>query len=50
MMKISIYSSMLTGFIMSIIRAREPYFKFLINKEVKSWFGILMDENDAQIS
>lgn len=50
MMNISIYSSMMTGFIMSIIRAREPYFKFLIKKEICSWFGILMDENDEKNS
>lgn len=50
MMKISIYTSIFTGFFMSIIRAREPYFRFLISKEFKSWFGILMDENDAHVS
>jgi hypothetical protein len=50
MMKIQIYASILTGFIMSLIRAREPYFRFLISKEFKSWFGILMDENDKAIS
>lgn len=46
MMKISIYACLITGFVMSVIRAQEPYFKFLIMKEVKGWFGIYVDEND----
>lgn len=50
MMKITIYTSIFTGFLMSLIRAREPYFRFLIRKEFSSWFGILMDENDAKTS
>jgi len=34
---------MFTGLVMSIIRVREPYFKFLIKQKFCSWFGILMD-------
>jgi CRISPR/Cas system endoribonuclease Cas6 (RAMP superfamily) len=30
MMFLSTFSSMFTGFIMSLIRIREPYFRFLI--------------------
>jgi len=37
---------MMTGFIMALIRIREPYFKFLIKQKVKSYFGILMDEKE----
>jgi hypothetical protein len=50
MLKITIYTSIFTGFFMSIIRAREPYFRFLISKQFKSWFGILIDEDDDNIS
>lgn len=50
LMKITIYTSMLTGFIMSIIRAREPYFRFLIRQQWCSFFGIDLDENDKQTS
>jgi hypothetical protein len=36
----------LTGVIMTIIRTREPYFKFLIKQQWMSFFGELMDEKD----
>ena len=35
---------------MSIIRSREPYFKFLIRREVCGWFGIPMTEDDIKNS
>jgi hypothetical protein len=41
---------MFTGLIMSLIRIREPYFKFLITKWYKGLFGVLMDENDVKNS
>jgi len=47
---ISIITAMCTGTIMSIIRIQEPYFKFLIKKQLKAFFGILMDENDIKNS
>ncbi len=31
---------------MTIIRTREPYFKFLIKQQWMSYFGELMDEKD----
>jgi hypothetical protein len=49
-MKITIYTSMMTGFIMSVIRAREPYFRFLIKQQWCSFFGIALDENDKHTS
>lgn len=48
--RISIITAMLTGTIMSLIRVQEPYFKFLIKKQFKAFFGILMDEKDIQNS
>jgi len=33
---------------MAIIRVSEPYFQFLIKKQFKSFFGILIDEKEAQ--
>ena len=50
LLQISIVSAMITGFILTIIRIQEPYFKFLIKQKVFSWFGILMDERDIQHS
>lgn len=41
---------MLTGTILSFIRIQEPYFKFLIKKQFKEFFGILMDEKDIHES
>lgn len=43
-------TAMLTGLIMAMIRIKEPYFKFLLKKEMKSWFGILMDEKEIENS
>lgn len=40
----------MTGFIMAIIRSREPYFKFLIRKQVKEWFGMVMTEKEIKDS
>lgn len=37
---------MMTGLVMASIRAREPYFKFLLKSKVYEWFGILMDEKE----
>lgn len=40
-----------TGVIMTIIRTREPYFKYLIKSQWMSFFGEIMDEkevNDSQ--
>ncbi|CDW83493.1 phosphatidylinositol phosphate kinase [Stylonychia lemnae] len=47
---ISIITAMCTGTIMSLIRIQEPYFKFLIKKQFKAFFGILMEEKDIQNS
>ena len=41
---------MMTGFIMAMIRVREPYFKFLLKKQFKGWFGVLMDEKEINQS
>ena len=43
-MFISTIATMVTGFVMSIIRIREPYFKFLIVQWYKGLFGEVMDE------
>lgn len=43
-------TAMSTGLILAIIRTREPYFKFLIKKQIKEWFGILMDEKEIHKS
>lgn len=48
MLKITIYTSIVTGFFMSIIRAREPYFRNLVAKEFLSWFGMLPKENNSE--
>ena len=48
--KISIYTALCTGFLLSCIRVREPYFKFLIRKKFLEWFGILMDEKSIHNS
>jgi hypothetical protein len=39
-------TSMACGLIMSIFRAREPYFKFVIKRKVKECFGIIHNEKD----
>lgn len=41
---------MMTGFIMAMIRVREPYFRFLLKKQFKGWFGVLMDEKEINKS
>ena len=41
---------MMTGFIMAIIRTREPYFKFLIKKKFLEWFGIVVSEKEIKDS
>ena len=46
----SIVAAMMTGFIMAMIRVSEPYFKFLIKKQIMEWFGILMDEKETENS
>jgi hypothetical protein len=35
----SVYSALLTGLFMSVIRVLEPYIAYLIKKEFSSWFG-----------
>jgi hypothetical protein len=50
MMFISTISTMLTGFVMSMIRIREPYMKFLMTKWYRGLFGELMSEKDTQVS
>lgn len=35
------------GFVISIVRMSEPYFKFLIKKEVCEWFGIYVPEDKS---
>ena len=44
------FSAISTGLVISIARISEPYFLFLIKKEVKSWFGILMTEKEIDVS
>lgn len=43
---ISLFTAMITGTIMTIIRTREPYFKFLIKQQWMAFFGELMEEKD----
>ena len=40
----SVYSALLTGIFMSVIRVLEPYIVFLFKKEFSSWFGDLVPE------
>lgn len=40
----STVTAMFTGLFLALIRANEPYFKFLIKKYWKQCFGELMDE------
>ena len=40
----SVYSALLTGIFMSVIRVLEPYIAFLFKKEFSSWFGDLVPE------
>jgi hypothetical protein len=40
----SVYSALLTGLFMSVIRVLEPYIAFLFKKEFSSWFGDLVPE------
>jgi hypothetical protein len=42
--KIAMFQSIMIGFVISMVRISEPYFKFLIKKEFYSWFGILVEE------
>jgi hypothetical protein len=39
LMRLTIYVSLATGLILSIIRALEPYFKYVVASTWKSWFG-----------
>lgn len=41
---LSMTSALCTGFVLSFMRTREPYFNFLITQEMKQWFGYEMDE------
>jgi len=45
--RLSIMAAMMTGFIMAIIRVSEPYFKFLIKKQVWEWFGLILSEKEV---
>jgi hypothetical protein len=40
----------LTGIILSLVRINEPYFKFVIKREIWSWFGELLSEEDIKTS
>ncbi len=40
----SVYSALLTGFLMSLIRVMEPYIVFLLKREFNSWLGIHLKE------
>lgn len=42
-----LFSCLLSGFILSIIRAREPYFKFLIYKQIREFFGMIVEEDES---
>lgn len=50
MQESSIYSALVTGIIISLVRINEPYFKFVIKREVWSWFGELLSEEDVKCS
>lgn len=41
---ISYLALFITGFMMGIIRIFDPYYRFLIQQSVMSWFGIIKDE------
>ncbi len=43
-------AAMMTGFIMAVIRSREPYFKFLIRQSFMSCFGEILDEKEIEKS
>jgi len=50
--QISIIVAMTTGFIMALIRSREPYFKFLIRQQFWEFFGVVLSEkelNDSEV-
>jgi hypothetical protein len=47
-MFLSTFTSMFTGFIMSLIRIQEPYFKFLFTRWRKNLVGIPMEERDIK--
>ena len=40
----------MTGIILSLVRINEPYFKFVLKKEIWSWFGELLSEEDLKTS
>ena len=50
MMFMSTMATMVTGFVMSMIRIREPYFKFLIVQWYRGLFGETMSEKDIENS
>ena len=46
----TVYSALLTGLVISFVRASEPYFFFVIKQEVWSWFGELLNQKEIDNS
>ena len=46
----TVYSALCTGLVISLVRASEPYFFFVIKKEVWSWFGELLTQTEIDNS
>jgi len=40
----SIFISLWSGIILACVRLNEPFYRFLVRKEVRSWFGLLIPE------
>lgn len=49
LMKLTIYVSLATGLILSGIRGLEPYFKYVVVKTWRSWFGEALDLNEKEV-
>ena len=37
---------MMSGIILALVRLNEPFYKYLVWKEVKSWFGELISDQE----
>lgn len=48
-MRLTIYVSLATGLILSMIRGLEPYFKYVVVKTWRSWFGEALDLDEKEV-
>ena len=46
----SMIAAMCTGFILALIRTREPYFSFLIKRQIKEYFGFIMSKREIELN